>query len=174
MQKYSNLQIWLHWIVFILILGQFVFHEPISEAFELRLEGQEVVPSALIGLHLVFGGVVFLLIVTRLWVRMGQGVPSYPKENAALMELASKIVHWSFYGVLLLLPISGGFAWFQLSEGAGNAHELLKTVLLLLLFLHVGASLFHYFVLKSNLFKRCGGNTSGSTLITKPSRAVWR
>ena len=84
MQKYSNLQIWLHWIVFILILGQFVFHEPISEAFELRLEGQEVVPSALIGLHLVFGGVVFLLIVTRLWVRMGQGVPSYPKENAAL------------------------------------------------------------------------------------------
>jgi len=154
MQKYSNLQIWLHWIVFILILGQVVFHEPISEAFELRLEGQEVVPSALIGLHLVFGGVVFLLIVTRLWVRMGQGVPSYPKENAALMELASKIVHWSFYGVLLLLPISGGFAWFQLSEGAGNAHEILKTALLLLLFLHVGASLFHYFVLKSNLFKR--------------------
>ena len=110
--------------------------------------------SALIGLHLVFGAVVFLLIVTRLWVRMGQGVPSYPKENAALMELASKIVHWSFYGVLLLLPISGGFAWFQLSEGAGNAHEILKTALLLLLFLHVAASLFHYFVLKSNLFKR--------------------
>ena len=59
-----------------------------------------------------------------------------------------------FYGVLLLQPISGGFAWFQLSEGAGNAHEILKTALLLLLFLHVGASLFHYFVLKSNLFKR--------------------
>ena len=84
----------------------------------------------------------------------GAGGSVLSKENAALMELASKIVHWSFYGVLLLLPISGGFAWFQLSEGAGNAHELLKTVLLLLLFLHVGASLFHYFVLKSNLFKR--------------------
>ena len=40
MQKYSNLQIWLHWFVFISIPGQFVFHEPISEAFELRLEGQ--------------------------------------------------------------------------------------------------------------------------------------
>ena len=52
-----------------------------------------MVPSALIGLHLVFGSVVFLLIVTRLWVCMGQGVPSYPKENAVLMELASKIVY---------------------------------------------------------------------------------
>ena len=154
MQKYSNLQIWLHWIVFILIVVQFVFHEPIAQAFDRRLEGQEFEPSALIGLHLLFGGAIFLLIVTRLWVRNEKGVPTYPKGNALLMEIASKVVHWSFYVVLLLLPLSGGFAWFQLSEGASNAHELLKTVLLLLVLLHVGASFFHYFVLKSNLFKR--------------------
>ena len=154
MQKYSNLQIWLHWIVFILIVVQFVFHEPIAQAFDRRLEGQAVEPSVLIGLHLMFGGAIFLLIVTRLWVRNEKGVPSYPEGNAPLMEIASKVVHWSFYGVLLLLPLSGGFAWFQLSEGASNAHELLKTALLLLILLHVGASLFHYFVLKSNLFKR--------------------
>ena len=154
MQKYSDLQIWLHWIVFILIVAQFVLHDPIAKAFDKRLEGQEVVTSALIGLHLLFGGVIFLLIVTRLWVRNEQGVPPFPKENAPLMEMASKAVHWSFYGVLLLLPLSGGFAWFQLSEGASNAHEVLKTVLLILFMLHVGASFLHYFVLKSNLFKR--------------------
>ena len=154
MQKYSNLQIWLHWMVLILIVVQFVFHEPIAQAFDRRLEGQEFEPSALIGLHLMFGGAIFLLIVTRLWVRNEKGVPTYPKGNALLMEIASKVVHWSFYVVLLLLPLSGGFAWFQLSEGASNAHELLKTVLLLLVLLHVGASFFHYFVLKSNLFKR--------------------
>ena len=154
MQKYSNLQIWLHWIVLILVVAQFVFHKPIVQAFDRRLEGQEVEPSALIGLHLLFGGAIFLFIVTRLWVRNEQGVPAYPKENAPLMEIASKAVHWSFYGVLLLLPLSGGFAWFQLSEGASNAHELLKTVLLVLILLHVGNSLFHNFVLKSNLFRR--------------------
>ena len=154
MQKYSNLQIWLHWIVFILIVVQFVFHEPITQAFDRRLEGQAVEPSVLIGLHLMFGGAIFLLIVTRLWVRNEKGVPSYPEGNAPLMEIASKVVHWSFYGVLLLMPLSGGFAWFQLSEGASNAHELLKKVLLLLVLLQVGASFFHYFVLKSNLFKR--------------------
>ena len=154
MQKYSNLQKWLHWIFVILIVAQFVVDEPIAQAFERRLEGREVEPNALIGLHLFFGGAIFLLIVTRLWVRNEQGVPAYLKENAPLMEIASKVVHWSFYGVLLLLPLSGGFAWFQLSEGASNAHELLKTVLLFLVVLHVGASLFHYFVLKSNLFKR--------------------
>ena len=96
MQKYSNLQIWRHWIVFILIVAQFVFHEPIAQAFERRLEGREVEPNALIGLHLFFGGAIFLLIVTRLWVRNEQGVPAYLKENAPLMEIASKVVHWSF------------------------------------------------------------------------------
>ena len=137
-----------------MVVAQFVFHEPIAQAFDRRLEGQEVEPNALIGLHLLFGGAIFLFIVTRLWVRNEQGVPAYPKENAPLMEIASKAVHWSFYGVLLLLPLSGGFAWFQLSEGASNAHELLKTVLLVLILLHVGNSLFHYFVLKSNLLRR--------------------
>ena len=93
MQKYLNLQIWLHWIVFILIVAQFAFHESIAQAFEGRLERQEVVPSALIGLQLLFGGAIFLLIVTRLWVRKEKGVPAYLKENAPLMEIASKVVH---------------------------------------------------------------------------------
>ena len=88
MQKYSNLQIWLHWIILILIVVQFVFHEPIAQAFDRRLEGQEVERSALIGLHILFGGVIFLLIVTRLWLRNERGVPAYPEENAPFMEMA--------------------------------------------------------------------------------------
>ena len=74
--------------------------------------------------------------------------------SQSVLKLMSTVVHWSFYALLLLLPITGGAAWFQGSEGAGNAHEALRGVLLILILLHVVASLVHYFLLKSNLFKR--------------------
>lgn len=154
MEKCSNLQIWLHWTVFILIVFQYLFHEPIAVAFDLRLEGKEFAESALIPLHLVFGGVIFLLVVTRLWIRTTEGVPPYPRQGAVFMKLASQAVHWSFYGILMLLPITGGTAWFQLSEGTGNAHETLRGLLMFFILLHVSASLFHYVALKTNLFRR--------------------
>ena len=154
MQKYSNLQIWLHWIVFILIIFQYLLNEPISEAFDLRLEGKEFTQSTLIPIHIVSGGVIFLLVVTRVWIRVAEGVPSYPKENAFLLKYLSLIVHWSFYGILMLLPITGGIAWFQLSQGAGNAHQALRGLLIIFIILHVSGSLFHYLILNNNLFRR--------------------
>ena len=45
---------------------QYLFHKPIAEALDLRLEGKEFAQNALIPLHLVFGGTIFLLAVTRL------------------------------------------------------------------------------------------------------------
>ncbi len=154
MQKYSNLRIWLHWIVFVLITSQYLLHESISKAFDFRLEGKEFTQNTLISLHLVFGGLIFLLVVTRIWIRVTEGLPPYPKKEAALIKYMAIIVHWSLYGILILLPITGGMAWFQLSEPAGNAHEALRALLLIFVVLHVSASLFHYLILKNNLFKR--------------------
>ncbi len=154
MEKYTKLQIWMHWIVFILVIFQYVFHEPIVQAFDLRVEGMDYSQSTLISLHLAFGGLIFLLVAARIWVRVEQGVPEHPDEHAILINLISKAVHWSFYGVLLLLPITGGFAWFQLSVSAGNVHETLRGILILLVSVHVSALLFHFFISKYNLFKR--------------------
>lgn len=156
--KYSKLQIWLQWSVFVLIVCQYLFHDAIAQAYELRIEGKDWVSNPLIPLHLLFGGLVFLLVASRLWIRLEQGVPDYPRVDAKVMKLLSLIVHWSFYGTILLLPITGGMAWFQLSQSAGNAHEKLRGILLILIFLHVAASLFHYFVLKTNLFRRMWWN----------------
>ena len=156
MEKYTKLQIWLHWIVFILVIFQYLLHEPIARAFDFRLEGKEFTQSALITLHLAFGGLIFILVASRIWLRVEQGVPEAPSANI-LVTLISKTVHWSFYGVLLLLPITGGAAWFQLSVNAGKAHETLKGILLLLIFLHLCGLLFHCLILKSNLLKRMWG-----------------
>ena len=57
------------------------------------------------------------------------------------------------YGILLLLPITGGIAWFQLSIDARNIHEFLRPVLLVLVLITL-ASLFHHFVQKNSIFKR--------------------
>ena len=136
-----------------LIVFQYLFHITIAEAFDLRLEGKEFAQSAPIPLHLVSGGV-FLLVFARLWIRVTAGVPPYPNDHAAFMKYMSVVVHWSFYGFLMLLPITGGAAWFQLSEGAGNAHETLRGLLIICILFHVSASLFHYIALKTNLFRR--------------------
>jgi hypothetical protein len=50
---------------------------------------------------------------------------------------------WANLIVLLLLPITGGAASFQLSVGAGNPHEALRAILILLILFFVSASLFH-------------------------------
>ena len=154
MTKYTNLQITLHWVIFVLIAFQYIFHEPIAQAFDLRVEGKEFNRSILIPMHLVFGGLVFLLLWPRLWARIKYGSPEFPDENSRVLRYISKFVHWSFYLVLFLLPITGAAAWFNLSIGAGKAHEALRGILIILVQLHIGGALFHYFMQKKDIFKR--------------------
>ena len=45
-------------------------------------------------------------------------------------------------------------AWFLVSDEAAEAHEVLKSVLLVIVVLHVAAALFHQFVLKTGLMQR--------------------
>jgi cytochrome b561 len=44
-------------------------------------------------LHLLPGGLIFLLTASRLWIRVEQGVPNYLRKDAKVMKLLSLIVH---------------------------------------------------------------------------------
>jgi len=80
--------------------------------------------------------------------------PQYQSNGQKSLKILARIVHLSMYGVLILLPVTGGIAWFQLSIDARNIHEFLRPVLLVLVLIHVLASLFHQFVQKNSIFKR--------------------
>ncbi len=151
---YSRAQIALHWVIFVLIAFQFLANGPISKAWNTYLKGGEVAFSPLIAGHVFAGGAVALLLIWRLGLRLTRGVPPLPKEEPPLLKTIAHVTHWALYALMLVVPISGSVAWFGGVKAAAEAHEVLKTLLLALVVLHVAGALYHQFVLKTNLMER--------------------
>ena len=151
---YSRLQIRLHWIITILIVAQFVFHEPIVEAWDMFTKTGATEFSPMVAGH-VFGGIVILLLVLwRLTVRFKRGAPLPPESEHPLLKMAAHLSHWLLYALMVLMPVSGAVAWFGGIEQAATNHFYMKFAMLGLVALHVVAALFHQFVLKTNLMQR--------------------
>lgn len=148
---YSLLQIRLHWIVAVLVILQLIFGEGIVESFDARLEAGASGYGVQSVAHIAAGLAIGLLVLWRLSLRMGRGVPD---EGAGALGLAAKAAHWAFYALLLVAPVAGLVAWFGASETAGDLHGWVKPVLIVLIGLHVVAALWHQFVLKDGLLLR--------------------
>jgi len=151
---YSGQQVILHWATVVLVAFQMIFHEGISRAFEEGLKSGELSFSVPVILHFVFGSMITFLVIWRLMLRNERGVPGHVEGEPAVFQKLSTLAHWAFYVVLLLLPVTGAIAWGMGAEGPGNAHEILKQVLLVLILAHVGAVIVHQFVWKTNLLAR--------------------
>ncbi|ALG89415.1 MULTISPECIES: cytochrome b [Actibacterium] len=151
---YSRLQIRLHWIIAALIILQYLLHESIVAAWELLEEGGTVDFSPLIASH-VFGGLlVLVLALWRLVVRMQRGAPVPPEEEHPALKMAAAVIHWSFYALMIVMPITGALAWFGRVDAAAGVHSALRILLLALFLIHVVAALYHQFVLKTNVMMR--------------------
>lgn len=151
---YTTAQIGLHWVVAVLILLQYLFDESIGEAWDALREGQEAAFDPLVPLH-VFGGLLIgLLVVWRLALRMRHGAPAAPEGEPPQLQIAAKLTHGLLYVLMLGMPLSGALAWFGGVEPAAEAHEVMKTLLLVLVLLHIAGALYHQFVLKTNLLAR--------------------
>lgn len=154
MRPYSKTQIILHWAVALLIVAQFVFHESIAGAWDGFLEGKPVVFDPLVAAH-VFGGIaILLLVVWRLVLRARQGAVQPVAGTSAKMALFAHLGHLALYAVMVLAALSGMAAWFGEIELAGELHETLKPVILLLVGGHVAAAIYHQFYVKDGLMRR--------------------
>lgn len=152
--KYSRAQVSLHWIIFLLVIAQYAFHEAIVNAFEAMLEGKPYLNSPLVSMHLGIGGIIGILTAVRFWIRIDTGVPEKAVGYPKIFDMIASVVHLSFYGILILLPLTGGFAWYQSSEAAADAHSLLRAVLILFILLHLIAVLIHTLIFKNKLIRR--------------------
>jgi len=151
---YSKLQIRLHWITVLLVFLQYALHDGIASAYDQALEtGAYVISAPVIG-HSVGGTVILALAMWRLMLRNERGVPAPPTGEPALFQTISHWAHLGFYGLLFLLPISGALAWGGRMPGAGDAHEVFRALLLLLILAHIGAVVVHQFVWKTGLITR--------------------
>jgi cytochrome b561 len=151
---YTRPQIWLHWIVALLIVLQFVFSDTISSAWRAIARGQDFVFTPFIAQHVIGGMLIFALVVWRIVLRFRHGAPPPPAEESAVLKLVAKGTHGLLYLLMIGLPLSGSAAWFGGVEAAALGHGVMKTGLLLLVVLHVVGALYHQFVLKNNLMER--------------------
>ncbi|MFN7223753.1 MAG: cytochrome b [Paracoccaceae bacterium] len=151
---YSLTQIALHWLVAGLIALQFLLNEPMSDAWDVVEDGGSVGFDPLVAAH-VFGGIAILaLVLWRIGLRLTRGVPDLPLTDPAHMRLAAHLGHMGLYALMVAIPVSGAVAWFVGIETAAEVHEVMTTLLLVLVAVHAAAAVWHQFWLKDGLLLR--------------------
>lgn len=152
---YASLQIKLHWIsALLVILLLTVLAETISDGWDL-LE-KSGVRSYTIGvwLHLAPGILVLMLAIWRGVIRLYRGAPALPENEHPWAKKLAHLTHISLYLLLLIVPITGLWAWYGPSDFMAEIHEVTQALMLLLVILHVAAALIHHFILKTNVMRR--------------------
>jgi len=168
-QRYTTVAIALHWITAVLIIVMLVIGEDWIKA------PKGVAPSNP-NLHVSLGLLILILTVARLaWRLMNPPPPDVPMP--AWQAKASKALHWGFYAILVVIPLSGladldkvigkrrpefadltFFGLFKMPHYSmpwfGNLHDAFTKVAWLLLAIHVLAALKHQFIDKDGLLRR--------------------
>jgi cytochrome b561 len=167
--RYGIVAIIFHWLIAILIIllvifGLYMTRIPVS------LEKLK-----LYGWHKEWGLLVLALAMLRIVWRIGNITPSL-KDLPTWEKLAAQTVHWSFYVLMLALPVTGwlltsaaGLApsffglWVlpalvapnpHLQDVFTSIHQWLSYALILVFFAHVGAALKHHFINKDDILRR--------------------
>jgi cytochrome b561 len=121
--------------------------------------------------HAYIGVAISILLIIRLILRFTTKRPAPADAGNAFLNFIGKTVHVLFYVFLFGMAISG-FGMYQLANLPAvfsgtqayppnffvylprGGHGLLSWVLLVLIFLHVGAAFYHQFIRKDNLIAR--------------------
>jgi cytochrome b561 len=167
--EWGSLARLLHWLIFILVIVQFVIAWtaeglPRESAGQLSLEGR----------HISFGITVLALSIVRIVWRLGNPTPT-PPAGARWETLVAHATLGLLYLLLLAIPLSGwvmagghgdAVAWFgvplpalvakgaAIGRPAHEAHEVLGWVLLALVALHLLAALKHHFIARNDVLRR--------------------
>jgi cytochrome b561 len=152
----------LHWLIVALLIAQFIF------AWTMPHIGRNTPVTTLISLHFTFGIALLVLAVVRLLWRLGHSEPQPEAGIPAWQITTARIVHWSLYVLLFVVPILGWInaSWRNMPvvmfgmelprlvatrapgwQWTGDVHGLLANyAMLILVGLHVLAALYHHFI----------------------------
>ena len=146
----------LHWLVALLIAGQLIGGESMTAAFDGFLENTQIgtFDFILSKLHIFSGIAIWLFAAWRLYLRFTRGVPAHPEGQSKALTMLANVIHIVLYGALLVLPITGGLAWFLGSEMFGDWHSYAKIFILPPILLHVVGGLAQHFYFKNNVLRR--------------------
>ena len=150
---YSRTQIALHWLIALLIAGQYLLSDGIEAAWRGRMIGalpNEPFPNP----HAIVGIVILLLTLWRIVLRLRQGAPALPAHEPAALKAIAGATHLAFYALLIGMPISGAIAWVLGLHLPAEIHEMAAKVMLALIALHVVGAIAQKVWLKSDVMAR--------------------
>lgn len=150
-----------HWVGALLILVAFITIN----------QGEE-----LVGVHKSIGASFLIWTILRIMARFITKRPA-AIPMSALQALTTNLVHWALYVTMLAMPITGVlmsmyggrgvsvFGLIELPRIVGVDREMSKlmnlwhtelvwTAMWLLIVVHIGAALYHQFIIKDNLIAR--------------------
>lgn len=168
--SYDPIQKILHWTILLLVITQFA-------TVWLAPEGvRGGPPETLVSLHMSFGVVVLLLMLIRFIWRLTHHVPEAVSTDPKWQQRSARLLHFTFYFLLILLPLSGWIwagarGWdvtlfgffklpaivakgFSLGRTLGGVHQLVATLLLVLIAVHVAAAVYHWKFKKDGVMER--------------------
>ncbi len=152
---YSRLQRQLHWIVAALVVLQLIVG--ITIGLFGYMFGKDPFLAKLLVLHVITGTVIFALMVKRWMVRRQLGAPALPEGTPYDVAMLSRLNHYGFYGLLLILPILGWLAYLSnkpLSTLFGGIHGSLALVLALAICAHLAGVAYHTYIRKDGVLRR--------------------
>jgi cytochrome b561 len=168
-QRYDGVFRTLHWVILVLVLLQY---------------GSKLLPPGTLSFseaqlnawHLAIGPTILLLMLVRLVWRLTHPVPPPPADLPPLLQAVSRLTHWGFYALLIVLPLLG---WVSANaygarptllgvvplpslagqdkaygEAIGRLHGLFAWALLALLAAHVAGALYHAVVKRDGVVRR--------------------
>jgi len=173
--RYHLLQVTLHWLVVVLIFAAFLLGKTMSG---LPNDSAKILPLAL---HMTLGLTTLVVLIVRFVARLRLPRPATVTAGNTFFDWIGKAVHYALYALVFLMTLSGLSLSLQsglipiVFGGSGAAlpadfyvftarvsHGIIAPALLGLVVLHVGAALYHQFVLKDHLLARMGYGKSKS------------
>jgi cytochrome b561 len=168
--RYPTTSKLLHWLVAACVLTT----APVAIA--MGRVGEGPLQDILFHFHKSIGVLILVLMILRLINRLVVGAPTADPEIEAWQKAVSAVVHTSLYALLLAMPIVGYiansaygaptpfFGLFELPPIVGE-NEALATqlftlhrwagwLLIILVLMHIGAALFHYFIRRDKVLQR--------------------
>jgi len=158
-----------HWLMAAAIIGMYVLGLWMVE-LDYYSPYYRIAPD----IHRSVGMILLGLLLVRFAWRLGNAKPS-DDELSPVERVIGTIVHWGFYPLLLALMVSGYlmstadgrpvavFDWFSvpaiihdkgMEKTAGEIHELLADVTMVVVLLHAIAALKHHFLDRSRVLTR--------------------
>ena len=166
MKQYSKRMVVAHWLTLALLVVAWFLGDALDDA---RHTGNATLVGYII--HAMIGDLVLLVTLLRFYFRRKDGTPA-PVGTGTMDKVATGI-HHLLYTVLVLLPISGAITIFTSPVGkallawdasllpkkfsgvvAHEVHEVLVSVLILIVVVHILGAIKHQFILKDGLMSR--------------------